>query len=293
MNDYVGKICPFCKTAFQETDDIVVCSECDMPHHKDCWIENQGCTTFGCMGSIKAADGSATTVTASTLEYEDDIKPDQNIFCTRCGRKNDNTALFCSGCGARLVTGISQPEVKHTFTPADPNNTNPYRYTNPQYNGYQQQTAFNNSYVYSSTTTVDADVVQLIGTKSEYYYPKFQEMKAQNKKTSWNWCAFLVTPYWLIYRKMYGYGAAVLAVAFVIFLIGSAFLSLLTLAGYIVLGIFANYIYMTYLESKANQVKSMTEPYRSQFIAQNGGANSTATILTIIGYSVLILIISL
>lgn len=190
MNDYVGKICPFCKTAFQETDHIVVCSECDMPHHKDCWIENQGCTTFGCMGSIKAADGSATTVTASTLEYEDDIKPDQNIFCTRCGRKNDNTALFCSGCGARLVTGISQPEVKHTFTPADPNNTNPYRYTNPQYNGYQQQTAFNNSYVYSSTTTVDADVVQLIGTKSEYYYPKFQEMKAQNKKTSWNWCAF-------------------------------------------------------------------------------------------------------
>lgn len=92
---------------------------------------------------------------------------------------------------------------------------------------------------------------------------------------------------------MYGYGAAVLAVAFVIFLIGSAFLSLLTLAGYIVLGIFANYIYMTYLESKANQIKSMTEPYRSQFIAQNGGANSTATILTIIGYSVLILIISL
>ena len=41
MNDYTGKICPYCKTAFKPDDEIVVCSECDMPHHKDCWIENQ------------------------------------------------------------------------------------------------------------------------------------------------------------------------------------------------------------------------------------------------------------
>ena len=53
MNDYTGKICPYCKTAFKPDDEIVVCSECDMPHHKDCWIENQGCTTFGCLGTIK------------------------------------------------------------------------------------------------------------------------------------------------------------------------------------------------------------------------------------------------
>ena len=56
MNEYVGKICPYCKTELKENDDIVVCSICDMPHHKDCWIENQGCTTFGCLGTIKAAD---------------------------------------------------------------------------------------------------------------------------------------------------------------------------------------------------------------------------------------------
>lgn len=34
MNDYTGKICPYCKTAFKPDDEIVVCSECDMPHHK-------------------------------------------------------------------------------------------------------------------------------------------------------------------------------------------------------------------------------------------------------------------
>ena len=81
MNKYIGKICPFCKTEFKENDDIVLCSSCDMPHHKDCWIENQGCTTFGCMGTIKAADGSANSVTATELAYEAAAGP--AIFCTK------------------------------------------------------------------------------------------------------------------------------------------------------------------------------------------------------------------
>lgn len=290
MNEYVGKICPFCKTAFKENDNIVVCSDCDMPHHKDCWIENQGCTTFGCMGSIKAADGSATTVTSKQLEYEDVSQPQQSVFCTQCGRKNDMSSSFCCGCGARLTTA-QHTEVKHTFTPAASTNANPYAYTSQQFGGYSQGATYGNPY--SSVTTIDTDIVQLVGTKTEYYVPKFQELKSQNKKNSWNWCAFLVTPYWLIYRKMYGYGAAVLAGAFVISLIGSAFLSLLALAGYIAFGVFANYVYLNYLEGKATQVKAMSEPYRTQFIAKNSGVNSTATILTVIGYAVLVLIISL
>ena len=70
MNDYTGKVCPFCKTEFKPNDDIVVCSECDMPHHKDCWIENQGCTTFGCLGTIKSADNTATSVTSQHMDFE-------------------------------------------------------------------------------------------------------------------------------------------------------------------------------------------------------------------------------
>lgn len=54
MNQYAGKLCPFCKSAMQETEEIVVCSACEMPHHKECWIENQGCTTFGCLGTIQS-----------------------------------------------------------------------------------------------------------------------------------------------------------------------------------------------------------------------------------------------
>lgn len=92
---------------------------------------------------------------------------------------------------------------------------------------------------------------------------------------------------------MYGYGAGALAVSFVFSLIGSGFLSLLLLAGYIVFGVFANNIYMKFIESKAGQAQSMSEPFRTQFIAKNSGVNTTATILTVVGYVLLTVILSI
>ena len=56
--DYIGKTCPYCKTSLVEGDTVVFCSVCDMPHHLSCWQDNQGCTTFGCTGSIKEIIGN-------------------------------------------------------------------------------------------------------------------------------------------------------------------------------------------------------------------------------------------
>ena len=127
MNDYTGKICPFCKTAFKPGDEIVVCSECDMPHHKDCWIENQGCTTFGCLGTIKSTDDSTTSVTAKQMNFDDTTSNDETsatIYCTRCGAPNESTSCFCSKCGNRLTT--TPPAQAPVYTQANPQNTNPY-----------------------------------------------------------------------------------------------------------------------------------------------------------------------
>ena len=48
------------------------CSVCDMPHHLSCWQDNQGCTTFGCTGSIKEiiGDGTDQETTASEKKSE-------------------------------------------------------------------------------------------------------------------------------------------------------------------------------------------------------------------------------
>lgn len=296
MNDYTGKVCPYCKTAFVPGDEIVVCSQCDMPHHKDCWIENQGCTTFGCLGTIKAADNTASSVTATQMSYDDSASGDV-VYCTKCGKPSARTALFCTRCGNRLTTvpeRISQPPV---YTQANPNNTNPYSYTNQQSAPYQTQHNYQNTaynvYQSQQTPDIDPDVRQLIGTKSEYYVSKFQAMKRQGKTTSWNWAAFWVTPYWMMYRKMYGYAAAVLAADIIISLIGSTFLSLLAFGAYIALGILGNYIYMKHLENKANQAKAMNEPYKTHFIATNGDVNTMATVLTLIGRFVVAIILGI
>ena len=46
----VGKSCPYCMTKIEPGVATVVCPQCGIPHHADCWRENGRCTTFGCQG---------------------------------------------------------------------------------------------------------------------------------------------------------------------------------------------------------------------------------------------------
>lgn len=289
MNEYVGKLCPYCKAEIKDGDEVTVCPECGIPHHADCWKENGGCTTFGCIGTIKSASNDSNTVTAREIELEDTQQNGQSVvYCAKCGAPNASTSSFCSKCGNRLTTAAAQGPA---FQQANPASTNPYAYASQQGAAYYQSGSAA-SFGYSSTG-IDADIQTLVGAKSEYYLPKFQETKAQNKKTSWNWPAFLITPYWMIYRKMYAYGAIVLGASFVLSLLGATVGFLLALCGYIALGLFGNYIYMNSLEKKAIQAKAMNEPFKAQFLAQNGGVNSTAAVLAAVGYSLLVIVLSL
>ena len=123
MSDYVNKICPFCKTEIQETDEIVICSACEMPHHKECWIENQGCTTFGCTGTIKSADNAPSPITSSTgynnAPAQTPVTTTNDSFCSKCGAANPGNLSFCSKCGNQL-----KPAAPQTFTPASSTSTN-------------------------------------------------------------------------------------------------------------------------------------------------------------------------
>jgi hypothetical protein len=50
--NYIGKTCPFCQYAIKSERDAVLCPACKVPHHRECWQENGGCTTFGCKETI-------------------------------------------------------------------------------------------------------------------------------------------------------------------------------------------------------------------------------------------------
>lgn len=276
MNNYIGKVCPFCKTKFTENDEIVVCNKCDMPHHKDCWINNQGCTTFGCTGTIKTADISSNSVTSTEIQYDD--VAERFIYCSKCGTQSVATKSFCSRCGNPLNSSVNN--VNQTYI--QPNSSMCYTENQNNYNTYYQQqtTMYGN-------VSLDPDFLIYVGQNHDYYLRKFLELKNHNKKISWNWCAFFVTPYWLMYRKMYSYAIGVLGVLFFLALIGNTLTSLISLAGYILFGMFGNYIYMQYVEKKISHSSYLNEPYKSQYILKSGGVSSTAVILTVIGYTFL------
>ncbi len=45
---YIGKTCPYCQFPIKQDSEAVQCRACQVPHHRECWEENGGCTTFGC-----------------------------------------------------------------------------------------------------------------------------------------------------------------------------------------------------------------------------------------------------
>jgi len=70
--DYIGKNCPYCQTPIKPVDDVVVCTVCEQPHHRECWIENGGCTTFGCPGGISIDVEPTTTFHPGIFDDDDD-----------------------------------------------------------------------------------------------------------------------------------------------------------------------------------------------------------------------------
>lgn len=48
MNEAV--VCPYCRMPFDEASPPkIYCTACGVPHHQDCYLENGGCTIFGCV----------------------------------------------------------------------------------------------------------------------------------------------------------------------------------------------------------------------------------------------------
>lgn len=292
---YIGKVCPYCKTEFKEDDDIVICSECEMPHHKECWIENKGCTTFGCLGTIKAAPapGDGETVLIPTAE------PSANRFCPRCGAPIIPGNAFCGSCGspASPSAQVSAPQpqqaayqpVYQQIPPQQPQyQQNPYSYTaGQQYTQYQQPAQPQQQY-YGGGAYMSGDRERLIGNNAQYYIQKFSQMKSQGSNISWNWCAFLVSPFWMLYRKMYGYGAGLLAAAAMLVLFNAAAIMIVP---YILIGMFGNYLYMQQIEKHEAQVRMLAEPAKTQYIQTNGSTSTNAVVIGAAVYVVVCLLL--
>lgn len=71
MGTTTGKTCPFCQTPIKPDAGHVVCPECHIPHHSECWSSNGGCTTFGCVGGSQISIAGGRTASVDGLSRAD------------------------------------------------------------------------------------------------------------------------------------------------------------------------------------------------------------------------------
>lgn len=216
---YEGCTCPVCGQLFQETDDIVTCPQCGAPHHRECWKQEGHChfqQDHGTERQWKRPEpeppAPAPTPTPSGAETQTDGKT-----CPSCGMKNPEFSEFCSRCGHELPAGdwtSQEPSSGPTAPPPGPSYPPP-----PSPGGYGEYMPFRVPLVdpfggVPKEEQIDGvtaeDLAAITGNNSAYYVSRFHKMANGGSKCSWNWPAFLLTPYWLLYRKCYLSGALVL-----------------------------------------------------------------------------------
>lgn len=252
MNKFVGKICPYCKSELKEDEDIVVCSHCEIPHHKDCWIENEGCTTFDCQGTIQEVDIEINEPIISTPESEkinNHVSLEKNVasYCSRCGNKLLTGSIYCNKCSFKV--------------------SDDYKKTTGSYN---------------LNGELNSEFERYIEKNTRYYLREFSKLKGRGSYSSWNWSAFLFAPLWCTYRKLYSQAIIILSVNSFLACIGNDVSMVLLLISFICTGAFANYFYMRDLERKMERGKILEEPKKSLYISRYGGVTPLGLLVMVV-----------
>ncbi len=200
---YQGFQCPVCEKPFLETDDIVTCPDCGAPHHRACWRKNMQCFYAASHGTDE--QWSRETVKPNTSQNG---SREEVHICAHCGAPNSVFAEVCSRCGNTLQANDWNSRVSNTNSEnTAENHQEVYREYRPFHTVPPHQNPFANEEIEGISTR---DLGAFVGQNAGYYVNNFKKMSKKETMISWNWAAFLLTPYWLWYRKQYLYGTLVL-----------------------------------------------------------------------------------
>lgn len=113
-------LCPYCQTNIKNKTEAVYCEICNTPHHKDCYQENGGCTTYGCRKNPNFSDVlnyepqmSDVPDTAMDVGHltVTDLKDLLNKPCINCNTQIDKNFDICPYCNKSQ----SEKETKSGF----------------------------------------------------------------------------------------------------------------------------------------------------------------------------------
>lgn len=190
-------------------------------------------------------------------------------FCSQCGAVADANAKFCSNCGHAFAA-------QSDYTAGE---------SSAGQNAKRSFESGMNSLLYfleqSDYIPYEAEENLLIGTNTEYYRSKFNEMRMLNQKVSLNWATLFFGVFWMLYRKMYGVAVGAIVLTILAGLLGAAG-GAMSLALTVCYGLFGNYLYMMTVQKRVTELQRYAEPARSQYIEKYAGVSGTAVLIGIV-----------
>lgn len=192
------------------------------------------------------------------------------IKCNYCGKFYHEKCWIDNGGCSTLNCNANIEKLKISL-----NDTT--RLSNYNLNDCEQNDSF------KSINIVNASFNDLyVGKKATYYSSKFAQMRNNKTAFSWNWAAFLFSPAWIIYRKMYSLGFGLLIVAHLLqILLGDLFVGYSLIVG-IYMGLKGNNIYMNKIEKLINDSSSMSKVGQREHINKYGGVSVKALIISLV-----------
>ena len=199
--DLTGKSCPLCSKEFTEEDDVVVCPKCGAPYHRSCYSEKGKCI-FVDLHKNKKSWKEMQAEENGTENADEDEKQPEGIKCPECGVLNPKNSIICKSCGSFLSKDIKSVSFGGDPGSAGGQNTGaegvPFAMFLDPMGGVPQDEDFDG--------VSGAELSKYVQVNTSYYLPVFARMK-RFKKNRFNFCAFLFTGAWYLYRKQYLKGA--------------------------------------------------------------------------------------
>lgn len=212
--------------------------------------------------------------------------------CHSCAQDNADSALFCSACRRPLVASSKLPSrLEPLAAPAAPyggaaDASAPNRYAAP--NGASASRMATDSPI----LTDDEARAAVIGDANTFYYLSRFDGLAHGGGGGWHWPGFLVTWYWMLYRKMwvpalvYFVAPYFVAVALGAFMAVSPTVGGLLAIAWIVAwligpGMLANKWYFNHCQNKIRDVRARGGS-KEQMLARLEAIGGTSNILVII-----------
>jgi len=195
-----------------EGDDIVVCPECATPQHRECWMADGHC--------VNESLHSPDFIWKPRETVQLDEPAESKKICHICNAENLPDALHCGNCGALLsdenseeAGGEKECKFCGEINPASNRLCSkcgaPLLFENNFFKSNIYMRGVNAPEDEALGNTTVGDTAYFVQSSAKRYIPKFRKI-ASGKKISFNWAAFLFSPWWFFYRKLYKAGIIIL-----------------------------------------------------------------------------------